>query len=127
MEPGEIKDRALRVARLGGNESDVELERFECGYYDAGQSTRSTKIPLQPACFHFYSTRTKAENEKGNTGYLTTAYFDAVPAGSEIFPDDKWDTAISLLGGPDSVPERGKVSESSPVAEGWGRGDTGIQ
>ena len=110
----ELQQRAVKVARLEGSATNVQLERFECGYYDAGQSKRSG-APMQPACFHFYSAQSKAEAEDGESGLLTMAFVDAVPAGTEIVADENWDTALELLYGPEAVPERAKPGEDSAV------------
>jgi len=113
----ELHERAASVARLGETAFGVQLERFECGYYDAGESKRSLGVPMQPACFHFYSAKSKAEAEDGASGLLTMAYVDPVPAGTEIVPDENWDTALELLYGPEAVPERAKPGEDSTVRE----------
>jgi len=113
----ELRQRAASLARLSENAVDVQLERFECGYYDAGQSKRSSGVPMQPACFHFYSAKSKAEAEDGASGLLTVAYVDPVPAGTEIIPDENWDTALELLYGPDAVPERAKPGEDSALRD----------
>ena len=113
----ELKERAADVARLGETAFDVTLERFECGYYDAGQSKRSLGVPMQPACFHFYSAKSKAEAEDGASGLLTMAYVDPVPAGTEVIPDENWDTALELLYGPEAVPARAKPGDDSTLRE----------
>jgi len=113
----ELQARATSVARLGEAAFDVQLEHFECGYYDAGQRKRSLGVPMQPACFHFYSAKSKAEAEDGATGLLTMAYVDPVPAGTEIVPDEGWDTALELLYGPEAVPQRAKPGEDSALRE----------
>jgi len=106
----EIQQRALEVARLEKSVDIAQLERFECGYYDPGQSRRSD-VPLQPACYHFYSGQSRAEAEDGQSGMLSMAFSDPVPAGTEIIPDEQWDTALELLYGPWAVPERAQPGE----------------
>jgi hypothetical protein len=113
----ELQERAASVARLGESAFDAQLGRFECGYYDAGQAKRSLGVPMQPACFHFYSAKSKAEAEDGTSGLLTMAYVDPVPAGTEIIPDENWDTALELLYGPEAVPERAKPGADSRLRE----------
>ena len=115
----ELKHRAIKVSSLEEREVNVQLERFECGYYDAGQKKRGD-APMQPACFHFYSAQSEAKAEDGESGLLTMAFVDAVPAGSEIIADENWDTALELLYGPEAVPERSKPGESSTVRKELG-------
>ncbi|MCU7843053.1 MAG: hypothetical protein KZQ93_04355 [Candidatus Thiodiazotropha sp. (ex Monitilora ramsayi)] len=115
----ELKHRAIKVSSLEGHEVNVQLERFECGYYDAGQKKRG-EAPMQPACFHFYSAQSKARAEDGESGFLTMAFVDAVPAGSEIIADENWDTALELLYGPEAVPERSRPGDSSVVRKKLG-------
>jgi hypothetical protein len=112
----ELKRRAIKVSRLEGHEINVQLDRFECGYYDAGEKKRG-ETPMQPACFHFYSAQSKAATEDGATGLLSMAYVDAVPAGTEIIADANWDIAQELLYGPSTVPERSKPGKNSELRE----------
>ncbi len=107
----EIKQRAVEVAKLATDAVNVQLERFECGYYDAGQSKRG-EAPIQSGCFHFYSAQSFAKSDD-TAGFLTMAFVDPIPASNKIINDPNWDTAIELLNGRDAVPERAKSGENS--------------
>lgn len=108
----EIQARARRVARLGANAEDVALERFECGYFDAGQRHRQPGSPLQPACFHFYTGRIPVPDDNGGVSHLLQAYADPVPAAATVRADAHWPETLELRNGRGA----GGDSETGPHA-----------
>lgn len=86
---------ALSTMRFGSDE--VQVKRFECGYFDAGASkTRDRMAVIQAGCMVHY-TGLKKVNHDGKSESIMTAIVDPVPVGATVEPDAGWPHATALL------------------------------
>ena len=113
----EIKNRRRKVAKLDPDARDVELKRFDCGYYDAGALRRDTKAVIQAGCA-MQAVKNQVADEKAHSadprsGQVTVAAVDVIPAGEKIEPDSGWPQAVKMLGGREA---KGKEAPKNPPA-----------
>ncbi len=69
----------------------IALQRFECGYYDAGLLSRDASAPVQAGCAYH------ALHTIGGELPTTAGYSGAVPAAQKPMPDARW-PEVALLG-----------------------------
>lgn len=97
----EIRKRAKRLASLDIDSSNVEVSRFDCGYYDAGARKRDAKAFMQAGCsIHYHEKKIVDKNiyrQNPNSGHTVAAYVDFIPAGETVEPDEKWQQALKIL------------------------------
>lgn len=79
--------------------TDIDLVRFECGYYDPGAMRRDDESIIQAACAAFYH---------GKKEETTSAVMDIIPIGEsdEVISDPYWAASQKLT-------EEGDMCESS--------------
>lgn len=98
----EIQKRMQQLGVARTDSPGVKLERFECGYFDAGVKRRDPEVPLQAGCFVHTSARRivdqAAHRQDSGSGHLLAAFVDAIPAGDPVEPDKRWRHAAKLLG-----------------------------
>jgi hypothetical protein len=81
---------ATTAVDLGGG---AQLERFECGYYDAGLLNRDASAPVQMGCYyHVVSFVTSGGNP------TQAGYSGAVPAALQPSADNRWPEEALLRG-----------------------------
>ncbi len=101
MPVAEIRKRAKRLASLDLDSSNVEVKRFDCGYYDAGARKRDSKAFIQAGCaIHYHEKKIVDKNiykQNPNSGHTVAAYVDFIPAGEIVEPDEKWQQALKIL------------------------------
>lgn len=106
-----IQERVNSFAerRTGAPAAEVQLEKLECGYFDAGVRRRDPGASIQAGCFVHMVRQHLLEpglaQEASGEGTVTAAYAGAVPAGAVIEADARW-AELSLLGltAPGSTP-----------------------
>jgi hypothetical protein len=107
----DIKSRAKKLAPIHLDVPDVKIKRFNCGLYDAGARHHDPKSVVQSACV-VKSYQKKIIDKKANerdqqSGHITSAHIDYIPAGEVVENDVKWHHAIKLL----DLKERPGLSE----------------
>jgi hypothetical protein len=75
---------------LGAN---MQLERFSCGYYDAGVVHRDPGAPVQTGCYYH-----AVHSALGAGIVLRAAFSGAVPAALQAEADSRWPEAMLLRG-----------------------------
>ena len=87
----DIEERARVQSRIRVGDSSVE--RFECGYFDAGGKKRRRDLtaPIQTACFvHELETKT------ANFMPIGSGRITVLPIGEKVEYDDAWPMARTL-------------------------------
>lgn len=105
----EISERTSAMSTMRRDVDEINLKRFECGYYDTGVRHRDSKAPVQPACISHYVARKVVSRPSAEGGSVKEAVADAVPIGESVEPDTSWPQAMYLCNG-------GDVCESSSLA-----------
>lgn len=98
----EIQKRMQQLGPARTDSPGVKLERFECGYFDAGLKRRDPEAFVQAGCFVHTSKRRivdqAAYSQDSGSGHLLAAFVEAIPAGDPVEPDKRWRHAAKLLG-----------------------------
>ncbi len=96
-----IKERANRLATKDIQSLDVKMNRFECGYYDAGMLRRDLRAVVQAGCAIHYSEKKIIDQsvykQDPNSGHVMSAYVDFIPIGETVEQDRKWVQAMRML------------------------------
>lgn len=97
----EIRKRAKRLSTLDIDSPNVEVRRFDCGYYDAGTRKRDSNAVIQAGCAIHYHEKKIVDKDiyrkNPNSGHTVAAYVDFIPAGETVEPDEKWQQALKML------------------------------
>lgn len=81
-------------------DSNVVVDRMECGLFDPGIRVRPSSEPVQSACIYMTTKSIKASDTvEGTTGNLTSAMSTAIPAGDDVLPDEYWPAARLMCNG----------------------------
>jgi len=98
----EIQKRLQELGSVKTDSPGVKVERFECGYFDAGLTRRDSDTLIQAGCFVHTSARRivdqAAYSQDPSSGHILAAFVDAIPAGDPVEPDKRWRQAAKLLG-----------------------------
>ncbi|WP_437597161.1 hypothetical protein WMF28_31585 [Sorangium sp. So ce590] len=97
-----INERMSALASMRFGASEVEVKRFECGYFDRGaKRKRDVAAPIQAACVVHYVGRRQvqevaADRAAPESGAVVTAISDAIPVGVHVLEDAAWPHAQAL-------------------------------
>jgi len=113
----QVQERASATATMKRDVDHVELQRFECGYYDMGVRHRDVSAPIQPACSSHYVVRKNVSDAEAGSGDLMMAIADATPIGESVELDKGWPQTLQLNNEGDSC-------TPSPLNEAMSQPDT---
>jgi hypothetical protein len=91
----EVKNDRTWSPTATSTSADVELFRFECGYYDVGSHRADPNALLQPACISHYLLGQKTDGVWSRGGV-----FHVAPIGRHVEPDGAWPEVQAQLGLP---------------------------
>jgi hypothetical protein len=102
------------VTQLVGLRGNMQLERFDCGYYDPGFMSRDAKAPVQAGCYYHVI------DSEGSGEFVTkAAYSGAVPAAKRPETDARWPEVAVLRRQPvyglPAAPSAGPKTYVQPV------------
>ena len=99
----EIVERASALGRTPAHPDTVNLERFECGYFDTGARTKKARQALQSACSASYTGRVlvdeAAYRANPEDGWAMVADINMIPAGAEVEADENWPESLAIATG----------------------------
>lgn len=98
-----IHRRASAVLPVDPFAHDAQLQRVECGYFDAGARRGDVTAAIQPACAYFVQTTRVGDPERNRVdpsdGLLVSAFVEPIPAGAKVAVDGRWPEALLLCTG----------------------------
>ena len=86
----EILERLSTYGTLHKGTANIELRRFECGYYDAGVRYRDPYAPIQAGCLLNTVGSIDSRTESGELASDTVSFVNNIPAGADVEWDDNW-------------------------------------
>jgi hypothetical protein len=93
----EIWERVSALSSMRFDADEVEVKRFECGYFDSGARPRRDKSALIQAACAVHYVGSKNVPVEGQTAEIKSAVVDQIPAGVVVQPDAGWFHAVALL------------------------------
>lgn len=102
----EIGERTSALSTMRFQAEDVDIERFECGYWDAGARHQSRNAFIQAGCAVVYvgfKSYELLDREK-------SAVIDAIPIGRVVEEDESWPHARAIR-------ENGDICRETEISE----------
>lgn len=104
VDPQQVRSRAEKLTGLDLKAANVQVSRFECGYFDAGLERRAPEAPVQAGCSMHVKQKPvvdpAAHSKDAESGHTTIATVHVIPAGVRVERDERWPEAAGFRGDP---------------------------
>ena len=114
----EIKKRGLNLSTVNLDSTDVQIKRFDCGYFDAGRK-HDPDAYIQSGCVYHTIEHKIIDHALYNmgrkSGRVMRAVVDVIPAGEQVAPDRNWSQVMKMHGQPEQrvpAPQNPQKKES---------------
>ena len=94
----ETLERLSTFGTVHKGAKNIELRRFECGYYDGGVKYRDPYSLVQAGCEAYTFGTIETQTETGEQESWDAPFINVIPAGVDVEWDDSWPETWAIGG-----------------------------